>query len=220
MADQHASTPYDVARRMLEAFASVRVKTYDLTLTTCAGEKADFRRLLTGDRLLRTLSGLLAVAEKKHHNVIVRPYSPGAMLVQLDDLKTPEALARVQPVAFLVLNTSPGNHQAWVAVSGSCDTDFVRRLKKGAGADPTASGATRVAGSINFKDKYAPAFPRVAIAHRALERIVTVQELIERRLVAPPEQRPARVSPASPRQAGQPADLAGLSNVPGRCAPQ
>ena len=43
------------------------------------------------------------------------------------------------------------------------DKDFARRLRKGTGADPTASGATRVAGSLNFKDKYAPDFPRVAI---------------------------------------------------------
>ena len=202
MADENESTPYDLARRMLEAFASVGVKTFDLTLTTRAGEKAEFRRSLTEEHLLRVFSGLLAIAETRQQNVIVRPYGSGAELVQLDDLKTAEALAQVQPVAFLVLNTSPGNHQAWVAVSNSDDTDFARRLKKGAGADPTASGATRVAGSINFKDKYAPDFPRVAIADCALARTVTVQELTDLKLVAPPEERPARVSPLSSRSAG------------------
>ena len=30
-------------------------------------------------------------------------------------------------------------------------------------ADLTASGATKIAGSLNFKDKYAPDFPRVKI---------------------------------------------------------
>ena len=64
---------------------------------------------------------------------------------------------------FLSIETSPGNFQAWVALGSIPDKDFARRLRKGAGADPTASGATRVAGSLNFKDKYAPEFPRVAI---------------------------------------------------------
>ena len=62
----------------------------------------------------------------------------------------------------MVLCTSPGNFQAWVAVK-------VRRRispgdSQGAGADPSASGATRISGSLNFKTKYAPAFPAVEIS--------------------------------------------------------
>ena len=53
------------------------------------------------------------------------------------------------------------------------DKDFTRRVKKGSGADMTASGATRVAGSLNFKDKYAPNFPRVAIRQVNLGRVTT-----------------------------------------------
>ena len=64
---------------------------------------------------------------------------------------------------FLVLETSPGNFQAWLALPGREDKEFARRVRRGTGADATASGATRVAGSLNFKDKYAPDFPRVAI---------------------------------------------------------
>ena len=71
--------------------------------------------------------------------------------------------SRLAPAVFLALETSPGNFQAWVAMPGAEDKEFARRLKKGTGADTTASGATRVAGSLNFKDKYAPEFPRVAI---------------------------------------------------------
>ena len=48
-------------------------------------------------------------------------------------------------------------------MAGREDKDFARRVRKGTGADATASGATRVAGSLNFKDKYAPDFPRVTI---------------------------------------------------------
>ena len=80
--------------------------------------------------------------------------------IQLDDLKA-DQLPRVAPAVFLTLETSPGNFQAWLALPGSEDKDFARRLRKGTGADATASGATRVAGSLNFKDKYAPDFPRV-----------------------------------------------------------
>jgi hypothetical protein len=152
MAGDTHNTGYNTARLMLKAFTDVGAETFDLTITTRTGEKSGFRRLLTTTRLLRVLRGLLPSAETTQHNVIVRPYSAGAMLVQLDDLDTRD-LARVKPVAFLVLATSPGNHQAWVAVSDPGDPDFARRLKKGAGADPTASGATRVAGSVNFKDK-------------------------------------------------------------------
>jgi len=65
------------------------------------------------------------------------------------------------------------------------DPDFARRLRKGAGADPTASGATRVSGSINFKDKYAPNFPRVEITHLEAGRIARKDELEAMGLVAP-----------------------------------
>jgi hypothetical protein len=40
---------------------------------------------------------------------------------------------------------------------------FAARLKEGTGADKEASGATRVAGTANFKPAYAPNFPRVLI---------------------------------------------------------
>jgi hypothetical protein len=79
-------------------------------------------------------------------------------------------------VSFLVLRTSPGNYQAWVALTDA-DADFARRLRKGAGADPTASGATRVSVSLNFKEKYAPAFPRVETVHASPGLVVNRVEL-------------------------------------------
>jgi hypothetical protein len=96
----------------------------------------------------------------------------------------------VVPVAFLVLNTSPGIFQAWVAIaneSGATDADFARRLRKAAGADPTASGATRVVGTANFKAKYAPACPIVQITAAEPGRIVTRADLEARGLVPAPE---------------------------------
>lgn len=39
--------------------------------------------------------------------------------------------------------------------------------RNGAGADPSASGATRIAGTVNYKRKYEPHFPTVRIADAA-----------------------------------------------------
>ncbi len=91
---------------------------------------------------------------------------------------------------FLQLETSPGNFQAWLAIAGRVERDFGTRLKRGTGADVNASGATRIAGSINFKEKYAPSFPRVAIHHAQAGRLTTVAELEKLGLVAPAEMAP------------------------------
>ena len=116
----------------------------------------------------------------------------GVVFIQLDDLSA-EALARVQEVAFLALQTSPGNFQAWVAMpAAEANEDFARRLRKGAGADATASGATRIAGSTNFKEKYAPAFPRVEITHTAPGLIAHKEKLAQLGLLAEERRAPAR----------------------------
>jgi hypothetical protein len=95
--------------------------------------------------------------------------------------------------AFMVLRTSPGNFQAWIAVNDA-PPDFARRLRKGAGADPSASGATRISGSLNFKTKYAPAFPLVEITEANVCTITTAHELARAGLVDEAERPPARVS--------------------------
>jgi hypothetical protein len=111
-------------------------------------------------------------------------------LIQLDDLGE-DAASRLRPVSFLVLLTSPGNDQAWVAVADA-DAGFARRLRQGAGADLTASGATRISGSMNFKDKYAPAFPRVETVSTNPGRVVTRAELEPLGIVAPRRKPPRR----------------------------
>lgn len=117
--------------------------------------------------------------------------SGSTTFIQLDDLSA-SALDRVRSVAFLILVTSRGNHQAWIAVSGLSGLpkddvkDFVRRVKKGIG-DQSASGALRLAGTENFKLKYYPDFPRVAIAEAAPGRTVSAEQLKALGLVAPPE---------------------------------
>jgi hypothetical protein len=186
---------YQAARQMLEAFQSVGAESFDLTVTTLGGDKVEFRRAVPIESLSRRLQGLLPAAEEQQKNVIVRPVSRETMLVQLDDIKSTAKLERMLPMALLAFQTSPGNHQAWIAISDAPDEDFARRLKKGVGADPTASGATRLAGSKNFKPKYMPNFPRIEITQCTPGRIMHAAELTAAGLVAPLEERPARVSP-------------------------
>jgi len=62
------------------------------------------------------------------------------------------------------------------------------RFQDRVGADPGASGATRVAGSRNFKDSYAPYFQRVEIAFSTAGRIVSKEELAHLGLIADPRQ--------------------------------
>lgn len=173
------------AGEMLTAFASVGAERFDLTYTDAAGVKVAFRSNRPFDALQLGLPDLLRQSADRHHNVIVRPRSAAAALIQLDDLGQ-DAAEQLRPVSFLVLHTSPGNYQAWVAVADA-DADFARRLRKGTGADLTASGATRVSGSFNFKDKYAPAFPRVETVHCRPGLIVKRSDLEALGVVAPPE---------------------------------
>lgn len=128
------------ALEMLEAFSSVGVLFFDITHTNLEGEKRGFRAKQSLETAKTSMPHLVDSAARRQNNVIIRPHHPRpALLIQLDDL-TDTALAKVAPASFLTIQTSPGNHQAWVAVQGrEADADFARRLRKGAGADPTAS---------------------------------------------------------------------------------
>jgi hypothetical protein len=181
---------------MLDAFTSVGIATFDVTLTDLAGTKTGFQSGQSVAELRRTMSNRLQAAARSQQNFILRPRKSGwTQLVQLDDLNE-QAAARIAPHAFMVLCTSPTNFQAWVAIEDP-PQDFARRLRKGAGADPTASGATRVSGSVNFKTKYAPAFPLVTITHINADNVVSAAALEQAGFVAPAEQPPARVSSRS-----------------------
>jgi RepB DNA-primase from phage plasmid len=203
MGDDGTEIGHIEAEAMLEAFASVGATCFDLTWTTRAGAKEFFCRGLSLAELSRTLPAMLDAAIAKQQNLIVRPHGDGVTFIQLDDLKAGQ-LSRIAPAVFLALQTSPGNFQAWVAMSDAEDKDFTRRLRKGMGADPTASGATRVAGSLNFKDKYAPDFPRVAIRAANFGRLAHAAALERLGAVAEPEaaQPLRRITPARARPTG------------------
>jgi hypothetical protein len=87
----------------------------------------------------------------------------------------------------VTLETSPSNFQAWLAIPGKLDKELASRIRKGAGADIGASGATRIPGSINFKPAYAPGYPVVRIKDTRPKQTTTAAELEQLGLVAPEE---------------------------------
>ncbi len=140
-------------------------------------------------------------------NVIIRPMGSGVAFVQLDDLKTQEQIDRVRPATFIIHETSPGNRQAWIAVSGVPEgkeqfKEFTRRVRRAVGAsDKYASHATRLAGTENWKAKNLPNPPTVTILEAHPGRMMTPAQLEELHLLAEPERtvsvvdlRPHRVS--------------------------
>ena len=186
------TTAHQAARAMLDRFGSVGATTFDLTITDRDGEKVRFRRGAPLDDLRGVMPAELARAAESGHNVIVRPHGPAVVFIQLDDLSA-AAVERVQEVAFLGLETSPRNYQAWVAMPATeADEDLARRLRKGVGADPTASGATRIAGSLNSKAKYAPNFPRVEITHSAPGLMARKEKLAQLGLLPEEPRAPTR----------------------------
>src|SRR6516162_7765064 len=188
----------DQALELLQAFTSVGVKSFTLTLTNIEGQKLPqgYYSHCSPEQLEHMLRPMLKVATAQQHNIIVRPgQSQRVELVQLDDLAEPD-LRRLGPVSLVVLQTSPGNGQSWVAVEDSTP-DFARRLRQGTGADASASGATRIPGSRNFKAKYAPHFPTIEILACHPGQVVPRAELESRELVAPLEAMPYAASGVS-----------------------
>jgi hypothetical protein len=109
---------------MLNAFAAVGANTFDVTHINIDGEKRGFRPAQT--LLKNSMPYHLESAPKRQNNVIIRPHGITAQLIQLDDLDA-EAVQQMRPAAFLMLQTSPGNHQAWVAAPPA---DLARRLRE------------------------------------------------------------------------------------------
>jgi len=169
---------------MLAVFASFGVQNFDLTQTSIAGRKLSYRSACSCGWLRRWIPNILESAFGLQRNVIIRPRGAPLKLIQLDDLDK-AGLKHINQCVFLTLMTSPGNHQVWLAVPETTP-DWVRRLRLGLGADPNASGATRIAGSLNFKEKYAPEFPMVQRLQAKPGRISSRAELEALGLVSGP----------------------------------
>jgi hypothetical protein len=185
MGETDASKAHAAARTMLEVFATVGATRFEVTWTNIDEDKVRFQRASSAE-LIRTISGILDAAAVAKLNVIVRPEGWGVRFIQLDDL-TADKLPAVAPAMFLILETSSGSFQAWAALTGRHDKEFARRVRRGTKADRSASGATRTAGSLNIKHKYAPNFPRVEIHAAQSGRMTTPAALERLGLVAPPD---------------------------------
>lgn len=186
--DQASQTTTEVAEAnvMLDLFRVLGVRCINLTVTNESGLKVGFKRYKSLDSFRVAIPAILLMSRKRQLNVIVRPIEPRALsFIQLDDLSSSQ-VDRVRAMSFLVLETSPVSFQAWLAAKDA-DADTARRVKKAAGADPNASGATRLAGSHNFKSKYAPNYPRVLLHAVAPGRVVTAEELHRANLIAQEE---------------------------------
>lgn len=204
-------TNLDEASRMIDTFASCGATSFVVTkleLEWPSHKKAKWGKHYSLESLREKLPGIVRTAAVRHpmrlpdgqevmagENVIIRPTGPNVAFIQLDDLKTPEQLERVRQAAFIIHATSPGNCQAWLAVSGVPDDKeafktLMRRVRAAVGVDTndkSASHATRLAGTENFKTKYGPDFPTVQIVEAHPGRIMSPEQLEQMGLVAAPE---------------------------------
>lgn len=136
MSEEKHGRGVEQAWQMLDLFASLDVGAFDLTTTDLAGCPCGFRRAMSLGRLRQWIPHLLVAAIQHQHNVIVRPKRGAVELVQLDDLSG-AMLERLRDAPFLILATSMGNHQAWIAVTEG-GAGLARRLRQASGADPCA----------------------------------------------------------------------------------
>jgi hypothetical protein len=120
----------DEAQRMLDVFTSVGARSFLLTKLDLLQQKI-WAKSYTAVELRDTLPAIIRTAEVRKpiavsegnvmlagENVIIRPSGPGITFVQLDDLSA-DQLSRITPASFAIIETSPRNYQAWIAVSGA-----------------------------------------------------------------------------------------------------
>jgi len=191
------------ALAMFSAFASVGARSFDVTLLDMEGREQGFQSSRSLEELRRSIGKRLDAAERLQQSIVIRPRSTTSLLIQLDDF-TGDKAGQMEPYSFLSLETSPGNFQVWLAVSdGPKEVEaakrFRTRVRRGTEADQSATGATRIAGSINFKPKYAPGFPVVSIHYGNPGKTITTAELEQKGFLAPEiEPQPPASAPPQP----------------------
>jgi hypothetical protein len=198
-------TPTEQATRAAEAFESVGCDSFKAVFVGIYPITGESERLgsepkqkgasLTAAEFKSRIPEYIKRNQQQGHNVAVRAW--GAF-IQVDDCSA-EIMERLQPFAFFIEETSPGNYQVWLALSKSFvgadgkineEGKAIRKrlLKKfeerGEFANGGAYGSTRLPGTLNIKEKYQPSFPLIRLTHVAMGRIVTPEELDAEGLLA------------------------------------
>ncbi len=194
-------SPAPVAVEMAErAVEACGVEQYQLTILDDAAPKGDVAGFETPTRaeLAAWMPDLLKDCGARRRSLIMRPVASN--FIQADDLSR-ATVERLQPFAFMTVETSAGNYQAWIALPRDVETDersaLRRRLLDGVGADRGASGAMRWPGSINFKKGRNQFMVRLVSSNPG--RVATVAELEAANLLAPVPPSLRLAPPSKPR---------------------
>jgi hypothetical protein len=194
-------TVHDDATVAARTFESVGAVEFGITikdeLTRVVGD--DDYEVVTN--LDAWLDGCLRRNEAGSESFIVRPR--GGVFVQIDDVDR-ATIARLEPFAFLVVETSSDNYQVWVCLpEGTSEitrAELRERLVRGVGGDIGASGALRWPGSINHKPGREGFRVRVVATNPG--RTVTTDELEQAGLLAAPSRLTRQADERSRREAG------------------
>jgi len=190
------------AERVVEVFQSIGATRFKVVFISRVTLDGKYGLTDSYDETLASLSKKLPAylrrSDQRLESLCLRPRD--GMIVQVDDCDS-EVAEKLRPFAFLVIETSPGNFQVWLALP----LDFtdaarqelrerlLRRLNPKKDRKLPNGGAfnsLRLPGSINAKQKYVEkygSFPRVRLIHAALGRIVAPLELENAGLLAPVE---------------------------------
>src|ERR1700678_4446488 len=110
--DTTRETPTAKALAMLDAFASVGVSVFDITITNIKEDERGRQKLVGHEenqslaQLRRSMPRLIADATRQQNNNIIRPHNPaGITVIQLDDLDSGK-IARLAEHSFMVICTS------------------------------------------------------------------------------------------------------------------
>lgn len=122
------NTAAKAALECLDVFASTRADRFDVSRIDIDENPHGYRQKVPIHHLRRDMATQLASAERWQRNLIIRPYSPRADFIQLDDLDAAN-LERVKPFALLIVQTSPKGSQAWLALDAPHDRDYSRRVR-------------------------------------------------------------------------------------------
>src|SRR3954451_1943452 len=93
------------------ASSAVGATGFNVTWTNLQDQPRRSYKGMSIAEITRTMPRMLDAAIANQLNLIVRPLGADVWFIQLDDLRA-EQLARIAPRIFLILETSPGNHQA------------------------------------------------------------------------------------------------------------